>query len=639
MNAALLAFSAAALACAGCGDFAGRDRAAGSGGLRDRIERTFAASEMHRERSLKFLEIYERLKDNPALGADGREDDLAKFRRSFETAFERWRSDPHNPEVSPRKFNVADFGAKGDGKTCNCEAFGKALSAVNALKGEPSILRIPAGEYFFSGKTANGCPPWAPAFINCNGITNCMITGESPETTKFVFGDADINGILLLESQNITLANMEIRWKNCPFSQGVIEKVDFATDPHSLIIRHTPGTKRPDDPHYQKARKAQVCGLFKADGHQQLGSPAFYDSLSPQPADDLGGGRYRIRIDKTHVDAYRNAEFHVGGTVVIPDRYVGTGVTCWRASFCYFDSIWVRNAPGAAFTTTSADDVVAWKVQVFPEKPEYRLSTNADAFFNVPGTFIAHCRFRNMNDDGANCHYNGSPVYEVIGKRTLRSKEIGGFGTIQPGDPVLIYRAKTSECIARLHVESTGRVRINGVTYREIVAREDIPNGILTQKSLGVGELTKEQRLSLSHGVGKKPDTFADIVYTPHGHGIGYVVSDCEMGDFRGIAVNIQCSHALIESNRFDNCNNGVQISSLMNWYEGLPGNNIVIRGNEMKHLRRGVGAYVDCVLGTRAKGEHIRDLLIVDNVFEDMIKPISLSNVGTSVERGNAVK
>src|ERR1041384_6203012 len=53
---------------------------------------------------------------------------------------------PAQPKIPDRTFNLADYGAVGDGTTLNTEAFKKAIAAVDQSGGGKLI--VPAGNWF-----------------------------------------------------------------------------------------------------------------------------------------------------------------------------------------------------------------------------------------------------------------------------------------------------------------------------------------------------------------------------------------------------------------------------------------------------------------------------------------------------------
>ena len=585
------------------------------------IVNVFAASGFHRERVAKRIEIARRLKRPEFADHAMRDADLKGFRQYVAEELAFWKEYPGNPGVRPAVLSVKDFGAVGDGMTANDEAFVRAVAAVAALGGRPAVLKIPAGEYYFEGKR-NGV-----AHVDFSSLTNCVVTGEGPENTRFLFGESDCIGVRFDECCNSTFAGVEMYWKTCPFSQGVVEKVDKTTSPHTLVIRHVEGTKRPDDPHYKQVKRAQVCATFDAAGHQVLGAPLFYDITDPVPAEDLGGGRFRIKLDPKHKWSYSEMNVKEGMTVVLPDRVNNTtAVRSRRSRFCNFDSVWIRNSPEAGFTV-SGQFITAWKCRIFPLAPHLRLSTNADAIFNSPGTFLGHCEFRNMNDDGGNCHYHGVELASADpATRTLRFAQ-HGISKFDPGEPVQIYRAKTGELIATLHVERATVVSAPGGRRCEVTVAEALPEGLKSKDALGLGEMTDAQRYALSHGVGEKPKEFADVVYAPHGLGLGYVVTGCTFADFRGIAINTQCPNSLIENNVIEYCNHGLQISSLMMWYEGLPCYNLVVRGNSFAHTMRGVTGYLSTVDSGPCHTDYIQGVLLEGNAYDSVVFPVRFRN------------
>ena len=137
-------------------------------------------------------------------------------------------------------------------------------------------------------------------------------------------------------SVNTTLSNADFSWREAPFAQCVVESYEPSNC--TAVVRHHPGTLKPDDPCYRKADHAQVCGLFTATGDKILsrGATPFFDLR----ADDLGGGRYRIYFDTKNRPGM-NKFRPLPGDVI--DGYVRSGGYEGRET-CYF--YYTRDLPG-----------------------------------------------------------------------------------------------------------------------------------------------------------------------------------------------------------------------------------------------------------------------------------------------------
>ena len=56
------------------------------------------------------------------------------------------------------------------------------------------------------------------------------------------------------KSENTTLSRADFSWREAPFSQTVLESYEPSNC--TAIVRHHPGTLKPDDPRYKRAARA-----------------------------------------------------------------------------------------------------------------------------------------------------------------------------------------------------------------------------------------------------------------------------------------------------------------------------------------------------------------------------------------------
>ena len=117
------------------------------------------------------------------------------------------------------EFNVRNFGAAGDGKTDDLEAFRKAAGALR--KAEPgSTLTIPKGRYRLSRALAlDHLPPGS------------VIIGETG--TELWFDDLLRGGIEIAETRKLTLKNLQIGFSPVSCLSG---KVTARPDRKSLVV-------------------------------------------------------------------------------------------------------------------------------------------------------------------------------------------------------------------------------------------------------------------------------------------------------------------------------------------------------------------------------------------------------------------
>ena len=527
----------------------------------------------------------------------------------FDAELKLWKDYPLNPSVKPNVVRVADYGSKGDGKTDDAPAFREAVSAVRAFHGKPTVLEVPAGTFYFSEVTDAGV--WGSrSGLDLGRITNCVVRGVSRDKTHLVFGCFNEKGISFTQSRNSTLQDMSVSLSRTPFAQGTV--VAFDRQEGFALYRHHVGTMSPTDPEFARTKQPQVCGIFLADGSQQWQpGPIFFDNR----AEDLGGGLYRVYFDKKQ-SGYARAVLPVGAVLVLPCRLTGLKMIDPQASeFCNFVRVDVLNSREAAINAFGAAWVSAKEVRVRPKSSDLLLSSNADAFFNSPGTYIADCEFINMNDDGANCHDYGSPVLSVKG-RSLVSLQLAGRH--RQGDRLQIVDPLTGAIRAEPRIDHVEVRRDDkGRAINVFGLSEDLPKDIVSAEI--AGELTPEVRLALTHEnttVVRIPDT----VYAPESHGVGFIVRNTRFANLRGCGVNSQCSHTLIEGCEFENVQTSIKVTGLLQWYEGSVPHDIEVKNCRFCNTVDAVCSHYKTINNRIASVDPITDVRLSGNRYVNVL-------------------
>lgn len=225
-------------------------------------------------------------------------------------------------------------------------------------------------------------------------------------------------GVSLDDSENCTLASLDISWRKAPFSQAVIESYDPSD--FSAVVRHHPGTLLPTDLNPNKY--VHVCALFSPDGTFLKNRGIAYPFFGRRPAEDLGGGRYRIWFEERPLYGSPIDKFAPlpGDIICTVDRLFWlSAVRTEGSSFCSFHRVWIRNSPAGTICGTSARYLTMDHCRTFPKSPDLMLSSNADTAFCPVGTHLAHCEFRNMSDDGANCLGKAVDILRREGARSI----------------------------------------------------------------------------------------------------------------------------------------------------------------------------------------------------------------------------
>ena len=602
---------------------------------RERIASVFAGMEgdFHRERLEMRLEAAERLAAVP--NRTPLEDaELQEFRDSFDEAFGMWARDPLNPAVRPAELNIRDFGAAGDGAADDSTPFARAIEAVRALDGAPSILRIPAGDYLIAGAAPGRVIPRGKFHLDLSGLTNCAVVGESPETTRIAFGTYGHCGISIDGSENCSLVALDLAWRDAMFSQVTVESYDPAD--FSAVVRHHPATLPPtaldpDDGH------THVCALFSSDGKFLRDRGNLFNFYGKRRAEDLGGGLFRIWFDETphYSQDIRNFRPQMGDVITVVDRMnTQMAVRTSSSAYCSFHRVWIRNSPAGTICGATARYLTMDHCKVFPKLSGLCLSSNADTGYCPFGTHIAHCEFRNMSDDGANCLGYGAHALRREGARSLVIRPL--LGRLRPGDFQQIVGADGRILDLRVLeirvVEEESR-NFPGMAAptrgRWVVTYDrDLPGDIVTEADIEAG--------TAADGRTPKPD----VVFTPLEWGTGFTMRDNYIHDFRGRGLCLQCPHAIVEDNVFENMIDGIDVAGRLAFREGPISSDILLRRNTIRDTRTGIHVYYLDAYGARPEGEKdIHRIEIVSNCFERVENPFDFRNAGEVAIRGNIVE
>lgn len=563
--------------------------------------------------------------------------DLREFESYFEEEDRAWRSYPYNQQVRPTRMSVSDFGAVGDGVSDESAAFGKALSAIRALGGRPSVLEIPKGRYLLRSPARPGMGDAGGVLVNldASGLTNCVIEGHSMESTEIIFGSYQASGVSLARSWNSTLRKVHLHYAETPFCQGTVRA--FNKKERWAEIKREPSTLKPTDPRFRLSefsQKTQCCGQFDSSGKKMYSVPNVFFNLD---AEDLGDDVFRVHFSEH--PAFPGAEMPVGSILVIPDRDNRfAAVHAPRSRLCNFEEVRVSNSRAGAFTVSGGWMVTGWKCEVSPLNRGLVLSTNADAFFNSRGTHLAHCHFHHMNDDAANSLSVGATILSISeDRRTVvhRAK----VDRRRKGDLVVFIRPTDGRYLCVMEIAESGWKTIDGVGYHTETFTEPIPDGVLSNESVGGREMTASERARMTRGFVRIANQ-ADQVYFPMAFGVGYVVYDNDFHDIRNLGVQVQCPNALVISNRIARVSGGIHLSCLTTWAEGPAPYNVLVRGNRLDELENAVCTTFGTVTGRPAVDDPYRGICIEDNAMNDIAAkvPIRLENCKGACVKGNTL-
>ena len=550
-----------------------------------------SARPVARERVGKRLEIAESLvafvERNAARGdvssvlfAEQGLEDLRKLGSYFKEEAACWRTNPESTYASPKILSGNDFGMRGDGVADNTAAFTAAAKALARLGGAPAILDIAPGTYRF-GSLRKDC--WQPAHISFERLTNVLVRGRSPDAVKFVFTDICGYGLVLFRCANVTVRGVEVQWEGALHSEGRVVEIDRAGK--TLVVEHTVGTMRPDDPDFDRIGHSQACAQFRKDGSRVNAAHTILTDRR-RKVSDLGGGRFRIPVDGSmFLGCFLNCE--IGGFLQMPCRNNKVrALVALDSPFTTFEDIRVLNSPSAAFTGHGSAPSLS-RCVIRP-KAGMRISTNADGFMTDRGSYMAHCDFSGMLDDGHNPHSYGGYIAASDGTN-LVYKSRNTYLRPHKGDLLTVMRPESGQFLANLRTASDS-AWAGWKEEREYTktAFEALPHDLRTYETIGSEAVSNAEQIQMVLGK-VKPRPLPDQVYFPDMNGVGGVINDCRISHMRGKAFSIQSSNMLVENVTVEDVNCGIGVCALSDWTEGPLPYHVIVRNCALRNVKVGL--------------------------------------------------
>lgn len=552
-------------------------------------------------------------------------DELDELLRYFALERAAWTTNPLNPSVTPQRLSVRDFGARGDGTTDDAPAFERAFAVVRAKKGAPCVLEVPAGEYLLVGANPDGKP-----HFDSGAISNCVVAGASQETTKLVFGRYDGDGVRFSRAYNSTLQDVQLHWKETPFVEGTVEEV--SKEGGWIVVRHHPGTLKPNDPRFARIGHPNSCVQFGADRRPIRKPVLWYDYR----CEDLGEGRYRMHFAPGHAST-KKMDVDVGATFVYPDRNNALqALRCPDSALFTCARVWIRNSRAGAFTVDQSLYPSVVSCRISPLKDDYCLSTNADGAFSPGGVYLADCDFANMNDDGVNAHNKGATVAAKIDGRTIEHDPFWQWEW--PGLLAVFVRSMDGMYLGQARVASRRVVRRDGQSVGVTTFDRPLPAGLKSWADMPFPKYTAREIRDIRIGT-KKTSDFPDQFYFPASRGTGFVCTGNRFSNLRGVAIQVQCANAYVAGNTVDSVYRGIEISNLLHYQEGPAPYNLVIRDNVIRRVNRGIRSSAMTVNHPSAKSVPFADVLIEGNSFAEIAeRAFVFDNLDAPVVRGNTL-
>ena len=511
------------------------------------------------------------------------------------------------------EFNVRNFGAAGDGKTDDLEAFRKAAGALR--KAEPgSTLTIPKGRYRLSRALAlDHLPPGS------------VIIGETG--TELWFDDLLRGGIEIAETRKLTLKNLQIGFSPVSCLSG---KVTARPDRKSLVVA-IPGLDRFGQPELRT-----MLHIFTPEGKMDH---RFHrtDVCKVEPA---GEGLFRITFDHPI-----NDDAVAGQTAVLFLRGGRPAVNNNRSSDGIYENLHVVNGGDLAFGLRYCDGMTFRNCRIGSLDPAARpISTGADGIHSKHarrGPVIENCDFSGMSDDDVNLSTTFQNVASTDGNTALL---VGDNRDYRPGDRVALYDPETSSTTQHLTVAAAEPAKWRNRDAVKVTFDQPL-NAAETLDSL---KLENPYALLFGHK-GKLPA----LVFNRETVHAGTVIRNNRFGNNRARGLLLRTPDTLIEGNTFYNLRGpAILMASEGMWMECGRIENVTIRDNRFEEISRSPVLFSTISYRSRREpGERWnRNLTVTGNTFTGCGAPaveggdtfglfgnlILLENVSGAVVSGN---
>lgn len=457
------------------------------------------------------------------------------------------------------------------------------------IKLEPGIYRV--------------APEDNSAFVICKG-SQITISGQGDDTV-IVSTNPQASVFWLEESSEIMIRDLRIDYDPLPFTQGEIVEVNVQANTFDLKIDE--GFDGLNNKWFLETNEA-FCKwgmIFEPSGkHLKTDSP---DHTFIESWNCVGDNVWRL---KPQLKYQKNLDYMVKG-----DRFVqlarGIGIPAIMVngcSACTVENVTVNASPCEAIVLTNCDDFTARNLRVKrPGNSNRLISTDSDGIHckgNYAGPLIENCYFEGMADDTINIY---SPPLTIESITSEKVVTINSANQLRKKDQLQVYDF------------------INGRIYSE----PTIVNIISSNDQKHLVELDRAV-----FGKGGLSKSFESIrVYNLSNSGRGYVIRNNLIEAHRRHGILLRTGNGIVESNTINAVAGlGIVVENAPGWPEGPLAENIVIKGNTIKHVgyskgycgpeKGGAITIQGLKLGGLAEGYVQRKILIEGNHIINPIGP-----------------
>ena len=568
----------------------------------------------------------------------------AKELLQFVNYFRRWQEIQNAAALPLKKWNLKDFGGRGDGKSDNSAAFATMTAEIARYPDCRHEVVIPEGTYLFKEIIKADKQYFSDVLdpkrrksmffhttkhthIRLRDLRHVTFRGEG--NVVFLFGDSSrANGFSIEGCEDVRIENITVDYLNLPFSQGTILSLDPRKS--TLVMKKDPGYPDPSSPRFLNTPSRRFWAFHPESGDFLWNAGTkFVGNVIP-----LGEDRFEVEVTRSTNGQRPLGGLAPGQRLGIIARYSSFSTFFIRGSaFTTIDGVTVYSAPAGVFISWTSYDSHFLNCRILPRPGSgHLLSTNGDGIHvnsDIIGPVVRNCKFSRMYDDAVNIY--------------MKSDEIKpGFKLLEGGKKAVIPTWNYFSG-AEIGVMSSSSGRIKGEATCLAVKRDggkvifelDQP---LPSLQIEKKQLSNDERFAYNTG-GLTGVQFGDALLCLSRTGIGAVLSGNQFGPNHGHGINLQVPHALIENNQMNGVGaSGVQLSSLCSWNEASVPRNVLIRNNRFIQCGFGLNAFYELKQRSKiAECAPIRAIEVKNNRFENSRnRAIRLRNVSDIIFQKN---
>ncbi len=491
-------------------------------------------------------------------------------------------------------LNIANFGAKVN-EDCG-PALRTAAEKVKQLK-TPCVIQIPSGRYLLKSEPSSK----HQNTLMLNDMSNVTLQGVAGKT-ELIFTDPRDWGILVQNSQNITVKDIIFDCDPLPFSQGKVTQVNSKEGYMCLLLDE--GYPDFNQPWYAEAKPPyQNWGLF-FDPKTRTPKSITGDYYPVIQYTHLGGREWQLTTTPEQHWVLDNVQ--KGDLYVMLARLGLSVLHAIDSSKVVFKNITIYSYSSLNVGIVGAKDqtvIENLNVKIRPGTNRL-LTTCSDGIHcqsNRIGPLIRNCHFEGMADDAVNIY---CPAYVVSGQPSPNQLTFKmGWSNMKVGDTVQLFNGKQGA----VH----GQAQVTNLDQQP-------------------GQLTITLSKPIEGVVCGDSHQSADTLFNLSASGDGFVITGCSMKGHRRFAANLKGRNGRIENNRIDNTNgSAMTIHNDPGWPEGPIPSHLVIRNNTFIGTGKGRFYNASPQSGTIIIGSinsayaptptpYVTDVLIEGNTFTD---------------------